>query len=141
MFKVQSHTPCGCPCACAVACLHPHNSNSNVVVSVTIHVDMYKYICERCSKNMKPLWKVKGSFNRTSWKVSDLRIVRYTWVVSLSLCVSVSLCQVMHRLVTCVALVHTCFRCSQTCRAQLITLPTHSRWLKSCPKIELHLTW
>ena len=41
---------------------------------------------------MKPLWKVKGSFNRTSWKVSDLRIVRYTWVVSLSLCVSVSLC-------------------------------------------------
>ena len=29
----------------------------------------------------------------------------------------------------------------QTCRAQLITLPTHSRWLKSCLKIELHFTW
>ena len=30
---------------------------------------------------MKPLWKVKGSFNRTSWKVSDVQIVRYTWVL------------------------------------------------------------
>ena len=39
----------------------------------------------------------------------------------------------MHRLVT-VALVHTCFPCSQTCRAHLITLLTHSRWLKSLPK-------
>ena len=39
---------------------------------------------------MKPLWKVKSSFNRTSWKVSDVQIVRYTWVlpVSLSLCVA-----------------------------------------------------
>ena len=43
---------------------------------------------------MKPLWKVKGFFNRTSWKVSDVQIVRYTWVlsVSLSLCLSVCLC-------------------------------------------------
>ena len=45
---------------------------------------------------MKPLWKVKDSFNRTSWKVSDVQIVHYTWVlsvsVSLCLCVSVSLC-------------------------------------------------
>ena len=49
-------------------------------------------------------------------------------------------CQVMHRVVT-VAFVHTCFPCSQTCRAHLITLPTHSRWLTSCPKIELQLTW
>ena len=40
---------------------------------------------------MKPLWKVKGSFNRTSWKVSDMRIVRYTRVLS-SLSVSLSLC-------------------------------------------------
>ena len=37
-------------------------------------------------KNMKPMWKVKGFFNRTSWKVSDVQIVRYTWVLSLSLC-------------------------------------------------------
>ena len=45
---------------------------------------------------MKPLWKVKGSFNRTSWKVSDVRIVRHTWVLSsfsvvFFLCLSVSL--------------------------------------------------
>ena len=46
----------------------------------------------------------------------------------------------MHRLVT-VALVHTCFPRFQTCRAHLITLPTHSRWLKSRPKIELHLIY
>ena len=53
-------------------------------------------VCE----NMKPLWKVKGFFDRTLWKVSDVQIVRSkTWVlssfsvsvsVSLSLCVSVS---------------------------------------------------
>ena len=30
---------------------------------------------------MKPLWKVKGFFNRTSWKVSDVQIVRKTWVL------------------------------------------------------------
>ena len=35
---------------------------------------------------VKPLWKVKGFFNRTSWKVSDVHIVRKT-SVSLSLCV------------------------------------------------------
>ena len=35
---------------------------------------------------MKPLWKVKDSFDRTSWKVSDVQIVRYAWVLSLSLC-------------------------------------------------------
>ena len=52
---------------------------------------------------MKPLWKVKGYSNRTSWKVCDVRIVRYTWVLSsfsvslslrLSVCVSLSLCVV-----------------------------------------------
>ena len=37
---------------------------------------MYK----RCSKNMKPLWNVNGFFNRTSWKVIHVQIVRYTWV-------------------------------------------------------------
>ena len=41
---------------------------------------------------MKPLWKVKGSFNRTSWKVSDVQIVRHTWVLSLSLCLCLCLC-------------------------------------------------
>ena len=54
---------------------------------------------------MKPLWKVKGSFNRTSWKVSDVRIFRYVWVLSslagwlsvclfvcLSVCLSVRVC-------------------------------------------------
>ena len=30
---------------------------------------------------MKPLWKVKGSFNRTSWKVSDVQIVSDTSVL------------------------------------------------------------
>ena len=50
----------------------------------------YFNIYKRCSpKKMKPLWKVKGSFNRTSWKVSDVRIVRYTLVLS-SLSVSLS---------------------------------------------------
>ena len=44
---------------------------------------------------MKPLWKVKGSFNRTSWKPSDVQIVRKTWVLSLSVSVSVSLCVVV----------------------------------------------
>ena len=41
---------------------------------------------------MKPLWKVEGFFNRTSWKVSDVQIVHFTWVfvsVSVSLCLCV----------------------------------------------------
>ena len=33
------------------------------------------------------------------------------------------------------------FPLSQDCRAHLIILPTHSRWLKSCNKTELHLTF
>ena len=33
------------------------------------------------AKNMKPLWKVNGFFNRTSWKVSDVQIVCETWVL------------------------------------------------------------
>ena len=42
---------------------------------------------------MKPSWKVKGFFDRTSWKVSDVQIVRKTWVLSsFSVSVSVSLC-------------------------------------------------
>ena len=41
---------------------------------------------------MKPLWKVKGSLNQTSWKVCDVRIVRYTWVLSLLFSVTLSLC-------------------------------------------------
>ena len=49
---------------------------------------------------MKPLWKVKGSFDRTSWKVSDVRVVREIWVLSsfsvfslsLSLCLSLCVC-------------------------------------------------
>ena len=35
---------------------------------------------------------VKGSFNRISWKVSDVQIVRCTWVLSLSLSLCLSLC-------------------------------------------------
>ena len=65
-----NHTQCGRTCARAVACLPPHNSISNVVVSLTIHdiyIYIYMYIFERdVAKNMKPLWKAKGSFNRTS---------------------------------------------------------------------------
>ena len=58
-----NHTQCGRTCACAVACLCPHNSNSNVVVSLTIHDNVH--IHKTCRKNMKPSWKVKGSFNLT----------------------------------------------------------------------------
>ena len=42
---------------------------------------------------VQPLWKVKGFFKRTSWKVSDVHIVRKTWVLSsfsVSFSVSVS---------------------------------------------------
>ena len=35
----------------------------------------------RRKKNMKPLWKVQSFFDRTSWTVSDVQIVRYTWVL------------------------------------------------------------
>ena len=53
---------------------------------------MYIFIRYFC-KNMKPLWKVKGSFNRTSWKVSDVQIVRKTRVLSsVSVCLSLCLC-------------------------------------------------
>ena len=39
---------------------------------------------------------VKGFFNRTSWKVSDVQIVRKTWVLSsVSVSVSVSVCCVL----------------------------------------------
>ena len=36
---------------------------------------------------MKQMWKVKSFSNRTSWKVFDVQIVRYAWVL---LCLSVS---------------------------------------------------
>ena len=53
--------------------------------SVTIHDDtylhMYIFLGDVCKKKMKPLCKVKGFFNRTSWKVSDVPIVRDTWVL------------------------------------------------------------
>ena len=66
------------------------------MVFVTIHDDMKMFArgVGKKKKNMKPLWKVKGFFNRTSRKVSDVQFVRYTCVlsVSLCLCVSVSLC-------------------------------------------------
>ena len=40
------------------------------------------------------------------------------------------------------ALLHSCtfVSFSENCRAHLITLPTHSRWLKARPKTEFHLT-
>ena len=43
---------------------------------------LHLYICfflRDVVKNMKPLWKVKERINRTSWKVSDVQIVRYSW--------------------------------------------------------------
>ena len=43
---------------------------------------------------MKTLWKVKDSFNRTSWKVSDVRIFRYTWYCLLSLPLCLAVCSV-----------------------------------------------
>ena len=79
-----NHTQRDCTCACVVACLHQHNSISNVS-SLTIHDNekkkrIYLLISDE-AKNMKPVWKVKGFFNRTSWKVSDVQIGRYTWVL------------------------------------------------------------
>ena len=62
---------------------------------MTIHDDMYTYMYiffEMFAKSMKSLWKVKDSFNRTSWKESDVQIVRYTWVLSLSLCLCLCPC-------------------------------------------------
>ena len=59
-----------------------HNSISNVVVSLTIHDNKKKYIYiffSDVAQNMQPLRKVKGSPNRTSWKVSDVQIVRFSW--------------------------------------------------------------
>ena len=98
MCSKFSHVQRDCTCACAVACLCPHCSISNVVASVTIHDNM-KIFLRDVAKKMKPLWKVKGFFNRTSWKVSDVQIVRKTWVLSSS-SVSVSVCCVL-----CVAVV------------------------------------
>ena len=66
-----NHKQRDCTCACAVACLHPQNSISNVLVSLTIHDNM-KILLRDVAKNLKPLWKVEGLFNRTSWKVSDV---------------------------------------------------------------------
>ena len=59
---------------------------------------------------MKPLWKAKGFCNRTSWKVSYVQIVRYTWVlssfsVSLSLCLSVCICVAVSVCCVCVVCV------------------------------------
>ena len=69
------------------------------------HGCVWMYIYKRClQKDMKPWWKVKGFFNRASWKVSDVWIVRYTWVLSsfsLSLCLSLSLCVVCCVLLWC----------------------------------------
>ena len=66
-----------------LVCLHPRNPYSKVVVSVTTHDDMYKYAKQKrdVAKNVKPLRKVKGFLKRTSWKVSDVQIVRETWVL------------------------------------------------------------
>ena len=59
---------------------------------------------------VKPLWKVKGFFNRISWKVSDVHIVRRTWVlssfsVSVGVSVSLSLCVVCCVVLCCVVVV------------------------------------
>ena len=61
--------------------------------------------------------------------------------VSLSLCLSVSLsllnrAQTRHRC----TLVHLT-ACLQTRLLATTQFPTHSRWLKLCPKIESRLTW
>ena len=57
-----------------------------------------------------------------------------------SVCLLVSLYWIARRLIT-VTLQHMCCPLSQDRRAQLIILPTHSLWIKSCHKTELHLTW
>ena len=61
---------------------------------------------------MKPLWNVNAFCNRTSWKVSDVQIVRKTWVlsVSLSLSLSLSLC-----VVCCALCVVCCVLCVVCC--------------------------
>ena len=65
----------------------------------------------------------------------DLFVASLSFSLSLSLMLSISV-KTRHRC-TCVHLTV----CLQTCRAHLITLPTHSRWLKACHKIDFHLTW
>ena len=103
--KKFNRKQCRRACACAEACLYPHNSISSVVASVTIHDNM-KIFLRDVAKNMKPLWKVEGFFNRTSWKVSDVQIVRRTWVlssfsVSVFVSLSLSLCVVCCVLLWC----------------------------------------
>ena len=56
---------------------------------------------------MKPLWKVKGFFNRTSWKVSDVQIVRKNLGVVFFLC----LCLCVSVLCLCVLCVVCCVLC------------------------------
>ena len=74
----------------------PHNSISNVVASVTSHDNMYKdmytFKGDVCKIHETIEERSKTFFNRTSCKVSDVQIVRYTWVLSLSLSLCVACC-------------------------------------------------
>ena len=73
----------------------------------------------------------------TSYEVDGVTCSRSSYA---GLCVSVCVCCITHRLDT-VALLPICFPCFQTCHVHLTIFPTHLRWLKSCHKMELHLTW
>ena len=64
---------------------------------------MYNFIRDVANK-MKPSWKVKDSFYRISWKVSDVQIVRYPSVLSQSLCLCVSVSLSLSLCVVCCVL-------------------------------------
>ena len=87
-LKVQSHATRLYMCMCcglfaATQCCGVLD-DSRVIY---IYIFTYKHIfITDVPKKHETLWKVKGSCNRTSWKVSDVQIVRNTWVLSLSLC-------------------------------------------------------
>ena len=91
-FKVQSHATrlYMCMCCGLFASTQFHFECCCVRDEyIYIHIHIINLL-EMQPKNMEPLWKVTGFFNRSSWKVSDVHIVRNTWVLSLCLCVSIS---------------------------------------------------
>ena len=69
------------------------------------------YIQEMQQKTWNHCGKSKASSNRRSWKVSDVQIVRYTWVLSpffVSLCLCVCVCLCVLCVVCCVLCVVCC---------------------------------
>ena len=80
-----------------------HFEGCGVLDDSRYNTHLYQHLFKIFSKNMKHCGRSKASFNRTSLKVSDVKIVLYTSVLSLSLslclclcvCVTVSVCCVL----------------------------------------------